>query len=277
MSDRGIPAELLYSSLNWEKLISLWIDSYTHFMVMAEEDELSAPWFNYLAGFCRGSRTSLLIYGRAVLPPHCSDFSSADESDSAVHHWLQEKQVWEKTEDIRLAKAALAAAGLFYHPEDLARMAADGEQEYVELFLRSGMSVDTRNRSGVPLLSLAVRGGHLHLAEYLLARGCDINAVSGDRGNTALMDAAAEGEADIAQLLIRSKADLDGMSLNGQTALILAVGQGHSEIAAQLIKAGSSLDIRDSLGMSAYDYAKLFHHDEVLKLMESRSEGEKHA
>jgi len=40
---------------------------------------------------------------------------------------------------------------------------------------------------------------------------------------------------------------------------------------ALLIKAGSALDIRDSLGMSAYDYAKLFRHGELLSLMDSRS------
>jgi len=243
-------------------------------MVLPGKADFSAPWFNYLAGFCSGSRRGLLIFGMVGLPPHFSDFPAVSDADSMIRHWLQEKQAWEKAEDIRIARETLAAAGLFYHPEDLARMTAAREQNTVELFMRSGMSADTRNRRGVPLLSLAVRGGHRHLVEYLLSLDCDINAVSGDRGNTALMDAAAEGELEIAGILIRFGAGLDVTSRNGQTALILAVGQGNTKIAALLIQAGSALDIRDSLGMSAYDYAKLFRHEELLNLMESRSTSE---
>ncbi|WP_319417248.1 ankyrin repeat domain-containing protein [Marispirochaeta aestuarii] len=271
LSDKGVSAELLHVYSGWEKRVGIWIDSCTHFMVLPEKPDFSAPWFNYLAGFCSGSSRGLLIFSMAGLPPHFSDFPAVSDAEAMIRHWLQEKQSWEKAEDIRMAKEALAAAGLFYHPEDLARMAAAGEQETVELFMRSGMSADTRNRRGVPLLSLAVRGGHRHLVEYLLSRGCDIDAESGDRGNTALMDAAAEGELEIAEILIRTGAGLDVTSRNGQTALILAVGQGNLKIAALLIKAGSALDIRDSLGMSAYDYAKLFRHRELLSLMDSRS------
>jgi hypothetical protein len=271
LSANGVSAELLHVYSGWEKRIGSWIDSCTHFMVLPQKIDFSAPWFNYLAGFCSGSRRGLLIFSMAALPPHFTDFPAVSDSRSMIHHWLQEKQSWEKAEDIRLAKEALAAAGLFYHPEDLARMAAAGEQETVELFMRSGMSADTRNRRGVPLLSLAVRGGHRHLVEFLLSRDCDIDAVSGDRGNTALMDAAAEGELEIAEILICARAGLDVTSRNGQTALILAVGQGNTEIAALLIQAGAALDIRDSLGMSAYDYAKLFRHEELLSLMDSRN------
>jgi uncharacterized protein len=270
LSNKGIFADLLHVYGGWEKQISGWIESCTHFMVLPERTDFSASWFNYIAGFCNGSGRFLLIFSPDGLPPHFSGFPSVAEPGAALAHWLQEKEAWEKAEEIRAAKESLAAAGLFFHPEDLSRMAAAGEQETVELFMRAGMSADTRNRRGVPLLSLAVRGGHKHLVEYLLSIGCDIDAESGDRGNTALMDAAAEGEVEIAGILVRARAGLDVASRNGQTALILAVGQGNIGIASLLIQAGAAVDMRDSLGMSAYDYAKLFRHEELLALMEAR-------
>ena len=136
------------------------------------------------------------------------------------------------------------------------------------------MPGDVRNTQGVPALCLAVRGLHRSLVAPLLAAGGEIDAVSGDRGNTALMDAAAEGSLEITGDLIQAGAKLDIRSKNGQTALILAVGQGSIDIAVRLIEAGADPLVSDSLGMSAYAYAKLFKQQKILDLIDSRGKEE---
>jgi hypothetical protein len=102
----------------------------------------------------------------------------------------------------------------------------------------------------------------------LIEHGADIDAVSGDRGNTAVMDAAAEGDVAIVRSLIHAGADLDVRSKNNQTALILAVGRGLVDVAEALIEGGADVTPTDSLGMSARKYAELFQSSRILRLLE---------
>jgi ankyrin repeat protein len=71
--------------------------------------------------------------------------------------------------------------------------------------------------------------------------------------------------------------ELDRQNKNGQTALILAIGNGAVESAKQLILSGARTDIKDGLGMTATKYAELFHHTEILRLLESRSGSDRDA
>ena len=123
-------------------------------------------------------------------------------------------------------------------------------------------------KNGVSLLNIAIRNGHIKIASILLELGANVNSISGDRGNTPLMDAAAEANIEIMRKLIKAGADLNLKSKSGQTALVLSVGRQAEEAAVLLIKAGADINIKDDLGMSARKYAELFKLNQILLLMD---------
>ena len=114
------------------------------------------------------------------------------------------------------------------------------------------------------MLGLAVRANHLGVMRLLADRGADVNARSRDRENTPLMDAAAEGSADMVGELIGRGADLSGLSRNGQGALVLAIGKGAQDVASLLLDAGADPFVPDKLGMNACQYAQLLGRKEFL-------------
>jgi uncharacterized protein len=277
LSAEGIEADICRVTPDWERHISRWIESDTHFMVIAEPAGLSAPWFQFLAGYCAGSGRVMLISGlpdSSALPSHLADVERLEGDRELLEYWLQAAEKWRRSEKIRRAKSALEQSGIAFTEEDFCSCVAEGQTRAVELFFNAGMTGDVRNKQGVPALCLAVRGLHRSLVAPLLAAGGEIDAVSGDRGNTALMDAAAAGSVEITGDLIQAGAELDIRSKNGQTALILAVGQGNVDLAVMLIEAGADPLAADSLGMSAYAYARLFKQQRILDLIEKRGEKE---
>uniref|UniRef100_A0A1X7TT55 Uncharacterized protein n=1 Tax=Amphimedon queenslandica TaxID=400682 RepID=A0A1X7TT55_AMPQE len=59
---------------------------------------------------------------------------------------------------------------------------------------------------------------------------CDTKTVSGQRGNTALIEAAREGNCDVVELLLKKRADPSDLNNRGDTALVLAAEEGHDDI-----------------------------------------------
>jgi ankyrin repeat protein len=63
----------------------------------------------------------------------------------------------------------------------------------------------------------------------LASHSVNVNAKN-DAGATALHQAAEKGYFEIAELLILSKADLQGTDRNGRTPLMIAGASGHNDI-----------------------------------------------
>lgn len=114
----------------------------------------------------------------------------------------------------------------------------------------------------------AVRRGSIVALERLLAGGADIDAR--DRhGQTALMLAAAAGDARVVAWLAGHGADLDHTAKFGLTALMLAVVRGHAGVVRVLVGAGASLDPKATgapgfAGQTARDLARARADREVL-------------
>ena len=67
--------------------------------------------------------------------------------------------------------------------------------------------------------------------------------------------------------LIEHGADVNTINKDGQTNLILAVGENKPHICSLLVKKGANPDIKDSMGMSAYEYAVLFKNQEIIDIL----------
>ena len=273
LSDKGLAVDLWRISPDWSFQIEQWLEKSTHFMLLVEPEAYAAPWFQYLCGFSAGRGRPFLIVSEKELPRHLSHMPTAASDSAVLEFWLKASRLWKAAQIVEEAKAALERAELPFTRETFCRCVAEGELKAAELFFRAGMTGDVADARGVPALSLAVREAHRTLIAPLLAHGARIDAVSADRGNTALMDAAANGDLETVQNLIRAGADLNRSSKNAQTALILAVGKGSVDVAALLIEAGADHSVADSLGMSAYAYAKLFKQQRILDLIDAGTGG----
>jgi len=107
----------------------------------------------------------------------------------------------------------------------------------------------TGGDNGVSLLRLREQRAAAQVAEaagYVVPANptapvnyADVNARERWYGRTALMIAAAEGHAEIVQLLIDAGSDVNAVDEEGSSALSLARSNGHLDVAASLAEAGA--------------------------------------
>jgi hypothetical protein len=206
--------------------------------------------------------------GDLKLPPWLSDLPVLDDTDEAANYYLAERVDWLVREELRQARNTLLELGISWHSESMIQCLKDGNTKAVGLFLKSGYPVDLRDKHGVPLLGLAARAKNLAMVGFLLDHRCDIDLRSDDRGYTALMDAAQQGDEGLLRYLLSRGANPDLQSKDGQTALILSVGRNDVTMSRLLLEYGADADIPDKLGLTAKKYARLFHHPELLGLFD---------
>jgi len=277
---RELCAEVDFPFLEWSgELSDTWKDDLctllresTHCCIVPPESD-SEAWFLFAVAYClgRGNPIFLLVSNPAAdlpLPGYLTDSAVTRGNRSALRLFLTtERKSWKRGVIRRKVIEMLEKRGIPFTPEGFAQTVSDGDRRDIRLFLKTDMPVTIRNSRGVPLLNLAVRNGHRAVIPLLLSRGADIDAVSQDRENTALMDAAARGDQDILSERLEAGAKTDFQSKNGQTALVLAIGGGFIRCAELLIRAGADPTIKDKLGMDAVTYARLFKHESLLEMI----------
>ncbi len=162
----------------------------------------------------------------------------------------------------------LFAHGIPFSPDHFSKYIEKGALDICECYITAGMDVNSRDRDGTPMLSIAVRNDNVETVKWLLKKGADVNAISEDRGYSALMDAVWRGNKDIVLILLEKNPDVNLISMEGQTMIILAVGAENVEICSLLCQKGADVDISDEMGMSAYGYARLFKKEKILSILE---------
>lgn len=242
----------------------------THAVILSP---LSKRWFDFLAGFSCGSHLPLLVYGQEAIAGISKEFASYFtfvETEVSLQTFLEaEYEAFKKQEAAREvinAQQTLLQMGIPVNGESLAQCVAEGRIREVSYFLTAGFSPDTRNKAGVPLLSIAARKGNREIARYLIMSGAQLNLKADDRGTSALSDGVMGKHLELVTDLINAGADTNIKSKDGQTALVVAVGAGDDNMVEALLKAGADPDITDSLGASARKYAALFNKKAIIDL-----------
>lgn len=242
------------------------------FIFINDEDNLSEENKNILSsllGFFAYDK--IPIYTNSKLLQNNLLFSKdvlESVNDDQVETYISKKYKKMEAKSIqRLAKNALLNRGIPFTSDCFATYIAKDKIEIVNEFLEAGMSVNSRDDMGVPMLNIACRNDNFEFTKMILELGADLNAVSDDRGYTAVMDAVWRGNEKITKYLIEQGADLNTINKEGQSNLILAVGANRENIVRLLAENGSDPDVKDMMGMSAYTYATLFKKTRIIEIL----------
>ncbi|MBU3628279.1 ankyrin repeat domain-containing protein [Polynucleobacter sp. AP-Reno-20A-A9] len=127
--------------------------------------------------------------------------------------------------------------------------------------------VDISNKFGETPLMIASIEGNLPLVKILMQqRNAQINHI----GWTPLHYACAKGRLEIAQYLIANGAIVDALSPGNTTPLMMAVQSGNEALVKLLLDKGADLQVRNSQGFSAIDIALIYEKPWIAEGLSSR-------
>jgi hypothetical protein len=140
-------------------------------------------------------------------------------------------------------------------PALLAAAAGEDDPAGVLLLLRHKARVDARGQEQRTALMQACASGNDEIASALLDAGADRNAHDGN-GNTPLLEAARHGQAATVTRLAAARPDVRAKDKHGRNALMLAALAGAgAEVMRQLLTLGVPADEADADGQRAIDIA----------------------
>ena len=112
----------------------------------------------------------------------------------------------------------------------------------------------------------AAKVGHADIAELLLEKGSDVNAI-GINGFAPLHSAAWGGHTEAARVLIAHKANVNARDGDGKTPLYWAAGAGHTNTIILLLASGADVNARDKYGNCALSGAIMNNRYDVVPLL----------
>jgi ankyrin repeat protein len=158
-----------------------------------------------------------------------------------------------------------------------------GDNETIRLFVDAGIPIDDADFTGsTPLISAAF-SGNLAAARLLLAKGANVNAVSGDGsfqkvkagtialGNwTPLLGAATFGSPEMIKVLLDAGANVNAKDVRGMTALMLAVAtdRQNPDVIRALIDRKADVNVRSLAGETALDWARKIGNPSIVRALE---------
>ena len=125
-----------------------------------------------------------------------------------------------------------------------------GDVEMLDTFIASHYPLDVQDDKGYTALILAAYNGQGKTVEQLLNAGANA-CVQDKRGNTALMGAIFKGELKIARRLLATDCNPDQRNGAGQTAAMYAGLFKRVELLNDLTRKGADLNAEDAVGNSA--------------------------
>src|SRR5262245_4204283 len=187
-------------------------------------------------------------------------------------------------EDLDLVRALIKAGANVklknqFGTSALTEAAIIGSAPIIEALLKAGADPNTKNPEGETPLMAVARSGKIDGAKRLLDAGADVNAKENWGGQSALMWAAAQSQAEMIKLLASRGADVNArgvvhqwerkviteprpkdMNKGGFTPLLYAGREGCVECARNLIAAGADPDLEDPDRVTPLNMALLNLH-----------------
>jgi uncharacterized protein len=161
-----------------------------------------------------------------------------------------------------------------------------GSAPIIDALLKAGADANTKNPEGETPLMAVARSGNVAAARLLVEARADVNAKETFGGQSALMWAAAQSQAEMVKFLAANGADLNArgvvrqwerkvikeprpkdMNKGGFTPLIYAAREGCVECARHLMAAGADPDLEDPERITPLNMALMNMHFEFAAFM----------
>jgi FOG: Ankyrin repeat len=123
-------------------------------------------------------------------------------------------------------------------------------KEDTKLLVENGANLNTQNLDGMTALMITASKGLPETAKILISKKADIELPSAKYGPTALQWAIIHGQTDMAKLLLKSGAKVDGHSKYGETPLMQAAQYTNLEMTQLLIEKGANINSQSSTGQT---------------------------
>lgn len=185
--------------------------------------------------------------------------------------------------------------------DDFTKAAKFDDVSEVQSLLKAGVSPNTLDPKGNPMLIVAIRDKSKKVTDLLLANPATNVNLANKSGENALMMAAFDGDLptvkmlvlekkasvnkrgwapihyaatnghlQIVQFLIAHGAKVNAYSPSETTPLMMAIGSGNDELIKYLLDNGADLSLRNHEGYTAIDIAQLFGKDDIRDGLTSR-------
>lgn len=144
-----------------------------------------------------------------------------------------------------------------------------GKVNIIKELRNSGAKYELRDKSGCSVLHYAVDGANLDAIQWLLMDGVEVNAVDNASGWTPLLRAASVGgNKDVAEMLVKFKADINILDKDNKSALMIAVINGNQPFVQVLVENGADLSIKNEYGKTPYEMAVSMDRRRVVKYLD---------
>jgi uncharacterized protein len=144
----------------------------------------------------------------------------------------------------------------------------DKSNKVVDLLLADkATDVNLPNKSGeTPLMMAALENNYPLVQKMALSTKADVNRT----GWTPLHYAATAGNVEITQFLLNQGAMINARSPNNTTPLMMAVFNGNEEVIKLLLDKGADLKMRNDQGYTAIDVAAAYNKEDIQQGLQSR-------
>ncbi len=169
-----------------------------------------------------------------------------------------------------VAAAILVQAAMAQTPKDLPTAVQAGASKQALEMIRSGADVNQAQGDGSTSLLWAVNRQDYDVAQALLAKKANPNAVN-DFGAMPLTEAARLNDDRLVKMLLDAGAKVDSANPDDETALMLAIKNGNLQMTEELMKAGASVNrIEKFHNQTPLIYAAAGGHSAIVKLLLSK-------
>lgn len=145
-----------------------------------------------------------------------------------------------------------------------------------DYLIKKGADVNAKSGNGMTPLYVAATQGNLNITDFLIKHGADVNIFADRPKRTPLMRASAKGFEDIVKALVDAGADVNAKSELGWTPLIYAAEEGNMNIVKFLLEKGADINAKNNEGRTAEDLARMNGQTDVeILLLKIRKKDQK--
>jgi hypothetical protein len=182
--------------------------------------------------------------------------------DKQVNAWDQ--VVWE--DDSSFNRYELERYGFDLSPQGFLKSVERNHQEAIQIFLSSGVNLESQDERNWTPLMVAASNGNDELCSTLIQCGSRVSAKD-KNGYTPLHWAAYNGHTHVAKLLLEKEAEVNEPSSSGWTPLMQAATRGHHDTCTYLIENRADVNLATSDGWTALHKSANNGHIEIVKLL----------